>query len=446
VTAAVTLCNALQCNSFVLAPLWLPQAQASLGILAFTCDTLTATAVYGDILHCIATEGLAQLTLAVAAPLARAAYTLQCSTATTAAATLTTAATAAAPAVTRMLSAPAPLAAVCDVLARGRAAVAAVLPWCTRVDVWHLSHIAATESVLVQAATSNSNTILESSTHSSSTQSSKASWRMTPSSLKRTVSGASHSTSSSSVVAASDQLAAAAALGFSESVIATTDTPATNSVISGVGSGLTTVMSPSRSVKHQRQQSAAQQQHTEQLVLRAFTQECPQLNCLHYSSDNALENSVDSTAFSVTVERRLRVLADEWRELSVQAVTAQALHQQPFQVHTGHIIVPLQIASVQSDHRVIGLCFAVSVSRDCVWQACSEQQAAVGAAVALQLNQLVPQTAAVVVAHSSEVADSGSVKSHTIALDVADVDNSSTRTGSSSSSSKQSKKKRFGVL
>jgi hypothetical protein len=450
VTTAVTLCNALQCNSFVLVPLWLPQAQASLGVIALTCDTRTATAVYGDIAHCIATEGLAQLAQAVAAPLAQAVYTLQCSTAVTAVTAPSTAAAVAtgAPAVTRMLSSPAPLSVVCDVLARGKSAVASVLPWCARVDLWHLSHIAAAESMLVPSASTNSSTKLESSTHSTSTQSSKASWRTPVSSVKRTVSNVSShnsSSSSSNVVVVSDQLATAAALGFSESIIATSDANAiSSSILVGVGSGFTAAMSPSRGVKHQRQPSAAHQQHTE-LVLRAFTQGCPQLNCLHYGSDSTIDSCMEITAYSVTVERRLRVLADEWRELSLQAVTAQALQPQPFQVHTGHIIVPLQILPAQRDQRVIGLGFAVSIARDCVWQACGEQLAAVGAAVAQQLNQLIPQPA-ITTANGSEVADNSSVSSHTIALDAADVDNSSIHTGSSGSSAKQSKKKRFGIL
>jgi hypothetical protein len=458
VTAAVTLCNALQCNSFVLAPLWLPQAQASLGVLALTCDTRTAAAAYGDIAHCIATEGVAQLALALAAPLAQAVYTLQCSTATTAVTTPSTTASAlaaaatVAPAMTRILSAPAPLAAVCDVLAQGRSAVAVVLPWCTRVDVWHLSHIVAAENMLVPSASSNCSAVLESSTHSASTQSSKASWRTQVSSIKRTVSGASShnsSSSSSNVVAASDQLAtAAAALGFSESIIATTDTSATSSILGGVGSGFTAAMSPSRGANHQRQQSAAAQQHTEQqqLVLRAFTQGAPQLICLQYSSGNDVDSCIESAAYSISIERRLRVLADEWRELSSQAVTAQALHPQPFQVHTGHIIVPLQMVPLQHDQRVIGLCFAVSIARDCVRQGCSDQLAAVGAAVAQQLNLLVPQTAAVAVGNSSDVAESSSVSSHTVAPDATDVDISSIHTGSSGSSPKQNKKKRFGRI
>jgi hypothetical protein len=456
VTAAVTLCNALQCNSFVLAPLWLPQAQAFLGVLALTCDTRTAAAAYGGIAHCIATEGLVQLALAVAAPLAQAVYTMQCSTATTTAVTTPSttasalAAATVAPAVTRILSAPAPLTAVCDVLARGRSAVATVLPWCARISLWHLSHIAAAESMLVPSASSSSSTVLESSTHSTSTQSSKSSWRTQVSSMKRTVSGVSShnsSSSSSNVVAASDQLAtAAAALGFSESIIATTDTSATSSILGGVGSGFTAAMSPSRGAKHQRQQSAAQQQHTEQLVLRAFTQGAPQFICLQYSSDNDVDSCIESAAYSITIERRLRVLADEWRELSSQAVTAQALHPQPFQVHTGHIVVPLQITSIQHDQRVIGLGFAVSIARDCVWQVCSEQLATVGAAVAQHLNLLVPQNAAVVVRNSSDAADSSSVSSHTVAPDATDVDISSIHTGSSGSSPKQSKKKRFGRI
>eukprot|EP00953_Heterococcus_sp_UTEX-ZZ885_P016087 9067-Heterococcus_DN1.PRE.1 len=97
--------------------------------------------------------------------------------------------------------------------------------------------------------------------------------------------------------------------------------------------------------------------------------------------------------------------------------------------------------SVQHDQRVIGLGFAVSIARDCVWQGCSEQLATVGAAVAQQLDLLVPQNAAVVVRNSSDAADSSSVSSHTVALDADDVDNSSVHTGSSNSSTKQSKKK-----